>query len=534
MNARAIGVEAPRSYPPGWAAVLVHHFLLDAAAADAAAVAVEDGRWAITYGELREASAGYANSLWAAGIRPGDPVALRMEPCVEAVVAICALSQLGAVYVPLNPEYPSERVAAMLAAAEPKLCIVAGAEPEPPDPDLPLGVAAGSLLEIDGEVPAERRGREAPVLETDVAYVIFTSGTTGVPKGIMISHRAALAFWRAAVDHCRLGPGDRVATLAPLSFDFSLIDIGIALGSGATLVQVPRGLMLRPAHCAEFLHSRRVTQLDAVPSAWRLLMRHAAAELSELSGLHTGFYAGEGFPVPDLLRLRELLPELRIVNCFGHTESMCCTFEDLPLPLPATAEAVPIGHAHPGAELLLIDEDGEEVTEPGVVGEMYLRGASLFSGYWRDAEATRRALVENPLRPGGGELVFRTSDLASRGTDGKLYYAGRKDLQVQIMGIRTEVEEIERVVDLHPAIAESAVVLTERDGLPWLVAGVVVAAGQEAPSVAELRRFCADRLPAFMLPAELRREDSLPVNLNGKVDRGALRERLGAAQGEAG
>ncbi|MBR8829376.1 MAG: AMP-binding protein [Gomphosphaeria aponina SAG 52.96 = DSM 107014] len=504
--------KAAETYPPNPQPVLLHQYLLQYAKTTPAAIAIAPANW--TYKDLATHSDNYAEILNNCGVACGDRIVLELDPSPEAIALIIACSSLGLVFVPLSPQTPKPRVEQILATTEARLHI--RTQVGHFWPEIPQGILQKVTLQINRPLPPHSRSPKHPVLETDLAYIIFTSGTTGQPKGIMMTHRAMLAFFRALVNYCQLEPAARIGTIAPLQFDFSLLDMGLALGRGATLVQVPRNF-LKPKQLVEYLDKNQVTQMNSVPSLWcQLLLPHAAEAIGNLQHLKTIFFAGETFSIPHLLHLQSLLPHLRIINCFGQSESIACSFTDVPNPLPPETKNLSIGFAHPGAQMLLLDSQQQEIQEPGKIGEIYLRGATLFSGYWRNLEATKSVLIPNPLRPFSQEKVFRTGDLAYQGSGGELYFVGRRDLQVKIRGNRVELEEIEHRLMAHRAVTAAAVI-THNDTL--LIAYIV---SDPQPTAQELRLFCGETLPNYMIPAEIHYLEALPTTINGKIDRKAL------------
>ncbi|WP_019632595.1 AMP-binding protein [Actinomadura atramentaria] len=475
----------------------------------------------ISYGELRGRVARAAAVLDGLGLAPGDRVLIESDTSAAAVVVLLACARAGLTFVPVSPELPTARLRRIIAVTRPSLLLAAGAGRLDEAPD---GAGAGTFDDAGVRVlrgPVVGAAVPFRVVETDPAYVVFTSGTTGRPKGIVMSHRAVLAFFRGMLAQCAPGADGRVASVSPFQFDMTMLDLGQALGGGAALVPVPRGLLRQPRRFVAFLDAAGVTQVDGVPSVWRPVLRHAPAELGGLRDrLRQIIVGGEAFPVPEFRRLRALLPRTRMVNVFGQSESIACSFAEIPEAVPDAG--LPIGPAHPGAEMMLLDERGAPVTEPGAVGEIHLRGAALFSGYWADPEATRAALVPDPRCPESGQRVFRSGDLARLGADGELYFAGRRDAQVQVLGNRVEPAEVERRLLAYPGV-EGAAVLAVADGL----AAFVVA--PRGVSEAALRAACLAELPAYMVPRVLRFVNGIPVNANGKVDRAALLASLDEA-----
>ncbi|MGW5115669.1 AMP-binding protein [Streptomyces noursei] len=506
----------------------LHSFLLDPArhSPDAPAVveSPEAGRTTVTsYAELRAHTDALAAALGALELEPGARVILEADTSAPALAMLLACSQAGLTFVPVSPQTPQQRLETLIDTVRPVLHLQA-ANGSRTDVPQPVGTAR---FDRDGltveRAPAHHPPRRRIPCPTDPAYIIFTSGTTGRPKGVVMSHRAVVAFYRGMLAHRIAGPDDRIASTSPLQFDFSLLNIGLALGSGAAVVPVPPQLVRWPRHLLRILRETGATQVNGVPSIWRQVLRHEPKRLAALTGLRGVLFCGEEFPLPELRRLQELLPTARIVNCYGATESMACSFEDVPNPLPEQVERLSIGTAHPGAEILLVDADGRIVDEPDVVGEIHLRSPALFSGYWGDPEATRATLVPDPLCPESGQYVLRSGDLALRGPDGGYRFAGRIDSQVQINGNRVELGEVERRLTEHPGVtAATALPLPLPGGGTQLAAFVTLAAGHSPADTGDLWTFCAETLPPYMVPQEIRVLDRLPTTAHGKVDRAAL------------
>ncbi|MCM2579596.1 amino acid adenylation domain-containing protein [Streptomyces meridianus] len=488
----------------------------------------------LTYGELESRAHDYAVALDRAGVGVGDRVILESDNSACAVAMVLACSLLGAAFVPVGPEVPAARLLSVVAAAQPVLHLQTEQGRRDGVP-APVGTArfgpAGVTVERH---PGPRvRLRRTPVT-TDAAYMIFTSGTTGRPKGVVMSHRGVLAFYRGMLRQGIVGPQDRVATASPLQFDFSLLDIGLTLGSGAALVPIPRDLLPWPRRLLRFLADTGATQVNGVPSIWRPVLRHEPEGLATLAGQVRGvLFSGEAFPLPEMRRLQELLPGVRVVNCFGPTETMAFSLTEVPNPLPAGRNRLSIGQAYDGAEILLVDKKGAPVEAPGVVGEIHLRGPSLFTGYWDDPEGTRAVLVPDPLDPRSGQVVYKSGDLAEWGEDGGLYFVGRADLQVKIRGNRVELGEIERRLLEHPDVVAAAAVVLPREGGddPLLTAFAVPAPGAGPVDETALSAFCKQTLPAYMIPRRVRLIEALPLTPNGKTDRRALVAGLTAPQG---
>lgn len=514
------------------AAQRIHEFLLaegrSAPERPAVVEAGPDGTFTVlTYEQLEWRMSLYAIALDKLGLDIGDRVILETDNSASAVAMLLACSSLGLTFIPVSPEVPTPRLLSIIESAEPALHLQTtdGHRDAIPDQVGTARFGPDGVMVERRPLPRIRHRREA--VSTDAAYMIFTSGTTGRPKGVVMSHRGVLSFYRGMLQRAIVSPEDRVATTSPLQFDFSLLDIGLTLGTGATLVPVPRGLLSWPRRLLLFLTEIGATQVNGVPSIWRAALRHEPDGVAALADQIRGvLFSGEAFPLPELRQLQSLLPNTRVVNCFGPTEAMAFSLTDVPNPLPDDQHSLSIGSAYPGAEMLLIDEDGNPIHEPGVTGEIYLRGPSLFTGYWDDPEATRKALVPDPIDRRSGQLVYRSSDLAYYGKNGELYFVGRADLQVKIRGNRVELGEIERRLLEHPDVTAAAVTVRPREGAdPVLSAYVVLAPETEPFDRTVLSNFCKQTLPAYMIPRQVDVLDALPVTANGKTDRRALAER---------
>ncbi|WP_221353575.1 AMP-binding protein [Streptomyces beigongshangae] len=489
-------------------------------------VAAGGGLETITYGELERRTDRYAAGLDALGLDVGDRVILESDTDADAVALLLACATLGLPFVPVSPEAPDERLLTVVDTAEPALYVqsVRGRRDGVPEP---VGTARFGPDGLTVErPPAPRVRRRRTVTPVDTAYITFTSGTTGRPKGVVMSHRGVIAFLRGAQAAELITPEDRVASTAPLQFDFALFDIGFTLSHGAALVPVPRDRLNWPRRYLSYLREAGVTQVDSVPSAWRPALQHEPgllAELAEEGALRSIVFTGENFPLDELRRLQELWPKVRFINGYGATETMAASITEVPNPLPPETERLSIGHAVAGAEMTLVAPDGTPVDEPGVLGEIYLRTPSLFSGYWRDPEATRAVVVPDPLDPGSAQLVFKTGDLASVGPEGELYFHGRADSQVQIRGNRVELGEVERRIAQVPGVTGAVAMLLPRENDdPWLHAFVTHAPDGPKPSTKDVIAFCRAGLPGYMVPHRLHTVDEFPLTVNGKVDRAVL------------
>jgi amino acid adenylation domain-containing protein len=486
---------------------------------DAAAILQGQRRW--SYRELRERVDRLAGELRRAGAGLEDRILILAETTPEAIALVTACSVVGAVFTVISPAQPAARIQSIAAELTPT-CILAAPEAELAAMTIPTGRFVGSGLELAG-IAFRGDGTRQRRVDTDLAYILFTSGSTGRPKGIAMSHLAVVAFLRGLIDTYEVATGDRYATTSPLQFDYALLDIGLCLGSGGTLVLPNMAYIRRPELMVRELRAMEVNHFSGVPTLWKLMLRHAADEVATLASLRRIVFAGEHFP-PDLIEyLYRLLPDVRIFNIYGQSESIACSFTLLPSPLPPGLKHLPVGRGHPEVEMFLMDERDALITTPGVAGELFLRGKILFSGYWSNPEETHRRLIAHPLRPELPERVFRSGDICYADADGTFYFIGRRDNQIKVNGNRVELEDVEMALTRHAEVAEACVVATSDNGQIVLRAFVVGRSQRSTEELAgSLRDHLSSLLPSYMRPKHIHIIERIPLTANGKSDRRAL------------
>ena len=461
-----------------------------------------DGGRGVGRAELARWASAVASFLVQLGLGPGDRVAILAEKTPEVIAAFLGASQAGIVYVPLDPSAGDAYWARILEEFEISVLLVRDPELVRALKDVRV-VALGEMGEPDGVAPSGV-GSEAPSsrAETDAAYVLPTSGTTGSPKGVVLSHLNALAFVRWAADAVGLGPEDTVLSVAPFHFDLSVFDIYASQLVGARLVLAPPHAAMFPGEMIAAIEDHEVTVLYTVPTVLRLLVDAGAFADGAGRSLRTIMYAGEPFPVPALRRLMAALPHVTFHNFFGPTETNVCLAERLAAP-PASDEAeVPIGVAASGARFVLADENGAPVGE-GEVGEIVVDGPTVMLGY----------LTASGFAPAA--RPYRTGDFAQANSSGSLLFRGRRDDMVKVRGQRIELKAVERVIECVAGVGEVTALAID-DELVALVAGSNV-------EEATLRSACRASLPPGSMPHRFLIVDSFPRLSNGKLDRRQLK-----------
>jgi amino acid adenylation domain-containing protein len=524
---------------------LLQQLVSDRALSRPESVAVVCAGTAVRYGELEAASNRLARALRELGCRRGDRIALVMPKIPAAIVSILGALKVDACYVPLDPAGPATRLARMLEASNCRCLVAAGRSgpmvrealthaslrqrPQlgwmdtdaPWDADPAPAFCARDLASLPAEPLAAANS------DRDLAHILFTSGSTGTPKGVMITHYSVRRFLEWAWSYFGFSPSDRISQHPPLNFDLSTFDIFGTLGAGAQLHLVPGEMNLLPHKLAQFMRESQLTQWFSVPSVLTLMAKLDVVSVGDFPELRRVLWCGETIATPTLIHWMRRLPHARFTNLYGPTEAtIASSYYTVPRCPSDERQAVPIGTACDGEELLVLDEELRPVAD-GQTGELYIGGVGLSPGYWNDPLKTRNAFLPCP---GGGqtaERIYRTGDLARRGADGLLYFLGRMDSQIKARGYRIELGEIESALNALRSVREGAVVAVESAGFEgWTICCAYVPAPGAGAHPAELRSSLAHMLPGYMLPARWVSCSALPRNANGKLDRPALRRKF--------
>lgn len=514
---------------------LVHQLLERAAQRSPGATAVVAGPQSITYGELDRRASQVAHFLRSHGITRGDRVALYLEKSIESVIAVYGIMKSGACYVPLDPHAPTMRLAYILNNCSVDWIVTSSAKraqwPEVrrgPTGDRALLVLddwSGDTIKEDRVYTAESLDiepgtpPEVALVDSDLAYILYTSGSTGNPKGVMLSHRNALAFVNWAAETFGISPDDRLSSHAPLHFDLSVFDLFAAAAGGAAVVVVPSQASLFPPELVRFIARERITIWYSVPSILSMLALRGGIMYGSLSELRLVLFAGEVFPTKYLRQLVALLPQARFANLYGPTETNVCTWYEVAIIPSDDAEPIPIGRAIANDEVFAVTDEGAPAKQ-GEVGELHVRGGTVMRGYWNDPDRTAKGLVPDPRGGVVVDRVYRTGDLVILDEHGDYHYIGRRDAQVKVRGYRIELGDVENALNSHPAVQECAVVAVPDELVTNRLRAFVVA--EPAVPGEVLISHCASRTPKYMIPESIEFRDKLPRTSTGKIDRRSL------------
>jgi amino acid adenylation domain-containing protein len=386
---------------------------------------------------------------------------------------------------------------------------------------LPLVVGRRGAVSLDQALDCLQASDPAPVSETvtispdDLAYLLYTSGSTGKPKGVMLSHRNAASF----IDWCSevFAPqdDDRFSSHAPFHFDLSILDIYLPVKHGATIVLIEAEIGKDPTRLAALISEKRITSWYSTPSVLSILTQYGRLQEHDYSALRKVLFAGEVFPVKHLRALKSLLSEPRYFNLYGPTETNVCTFYEIPKHISEErTEPFPIGKVCSHLQAIVVDGEGNEVPV-GQEGELCISGPGVMKGYWNLPKQTASAF----LSKGSGERWYRTGDIVATDADLNYVYLGRRDRMVKKRGYRIELGEIETALYRHPVVEEAAVIAfsDEEYGLR-VKAFLSCHKAENRPSLIELKRFCAENLPSYMIPDLFAFRDVLPKTSTDKID----------------
>ncbi|NET59716.1 MAG: amino acid adenylation domain-containing protein [Symploca sp. SIO2E6] len=525
---------------------LLHQLLETTAKSDPEKKAVVDENQSLTYRELDQSSHQLAQVLRSSGIKKSDRIGICLDRSIEVIVAIYGILKAGAVYVPIDPTAPVQRIAFFiencgikaLVTTRQKIsilyqeaankvskylqCVLLKEDTkvgEAEDFDQTKVVTWKEILQWPNEPLSAIN-----LIENDLAHILYTSGSTGEPKGVMLSHRASLSFANCFYEFLQIQPSDRIAHQIPIYFAPSIIDLFATIRAGATLVIIPSELLVFPTELANYLEEQQITILSTIPTVLKQLINHGNLQQHKFLDLRIVMFAGEVFPIKYMRQLKEMIPHSTYYNLYGSTETLartCYRVEDI----PPDMESIPLGQTCSNTELFVVNEH-QEIVSPGEVGELYFRGPSLMKGYWGMPDKTQEVMVPYSKHPDlGEEIVFRTNDLVKQDKYGNYIFVGRRDHMIKSRGYRIELGDIETTLHSHPGIKEAVIIPIPDEQMGNRLNAIVVTKDESNLQASDLQYFCAERLPKYMVPDKIEFRSDLPRTSTGKIDRTLLRKK---------
>ena len=481
-------------------------------------VAVIDKDREIVFSDLRSKSLQLASALMALGIGQNRPVGVFLDKSIESVYADLGILYAGDFYMNLDIKTPAERIRNILQLVEPAAIISTTRQIKPIEGIIPSKMKvilldeAGETADVDA---ADIIRRLPTVIDTDPSCIINTSGSTGTPKGVVLNHKSFFDFIDWAIDTFHFGDDLVMGSLSPIVFDIYSFELCMLMAKASTLVVLPAHLAAFPAKILEVLEQQKVNFLFWVPTIMVNIANMDLLSAFKLESLRTVWFAGEVFPTKQYNYWHHHLPEVTFANLYGPIEiTLDCTYYIINKEIP-DEEPLPIGYPCRNTDILILDDEDRAVKEPGVEGELCVRGTSLAMGYYNNPEKTAAAFVQNPLNKAYPELIYRTGDIVCLNSEGLIMFKGRKDNIVKHMGYRTDLGEIEHVIiNTLKLVKNGCIVYNQSEKQITLF----YEAADEIP-VSEFRLQIGKVLPKYMIPTAFHHLEQLQRNANGKIDR---------------
>lgn len=479
--------------------------------------AIIDECGSITYSELCLTSRRIGSAILDR-ISITEPVGVYMEKGIDALCSFFGIVYAGGVYSFLSNELPDNRLSSIVEVLRPGLIITSRDMYDDAvrifqGQDIVVIDELKSAVIKENELAAVRER----MIDTNPLYINFTSGSTGIPKGIAVGHRSVIDFIGCFTQLFNIDNSDVIANQAPFDFDVSVKDIYSAISTGATLVIVPRRLFSAPVELIDFLCDHEVTTMIWAVSALCLISTFHGLDYKTPQTVNKILFSGEVMPYKRLKDFIKHLPDAMYVNLYGPTEITCnCTYHILDMNRDYSA-GIPIGIPFPNEDVILLDDNDNRIENCDSVGEICVRGTALALGYYGAKEQTEQHFVQNPLNPHYPELIYRTGDLGHYNEEHELVFSGRKDFQIKYMGHRIELEEVERAMSAICGVERCCCIFDEKKSR---LRGYYVGDIEKD----DLHKTMSGSLPEFMVPGIIRKVDDMPLTKNGKIDRKKLQE----------
>ncbi len=455
----------------------------------------------------------------------GRPIACFMEKSVETLELFMGIVYAGGFYCLIDPTFPKERIENILNVLQPEFVVTRNELYKEHEEKLADAAKSASFRIIDLDDIKSDIDEETLIINREFAcdidplYCNFTSGSTGVPKGVVVNHRSTIDFIENFAELFDFSEDDVIANQAPFDFDVSVKDIYTALKCASTLVIIPKAFFSQPNKVIDMLYDNNVTSLTWAVSALCMVVRLHALKYKVPPAIKKILFSGEMMPIKQLNQWRSVYPDAMFVNLYGPTEITCnCTYHVLDREY-VDGEKIPAGIAFPNEKVFLLDDEDKEVTDIGESGEICVSGTAVAIGYYNNKEVTDKVFRQNPLNPYFYERIYCTGDLGYYGEDGLLYFAGRKDFQIKHMGHRIELEEVETALNAVSIVERSCCYFDE---VKNKIVACYIGSDDKGAIIEEMKK----KVPEFMIPNKFVNVEDFPLTKNGKIDRKLLREMV--------
>jgi amino acid adenylation domain-containing protein len=496
-----------------------------------------DGQ-SLTYAEWVRRADALAGALAERGVKRGDRVGVYLNKSFETAIAIYGIWKAGAAYVPFDPLAPAQRLVFLVQDCGIRHIVTHDAKREGVRNLLAAGGQLASAFGLSSSADlntavmgwdaigaADFRAPAPRMSELDLAYVMYTSGSTGAPKGLMHTHYSGMSYARLSAHTYDVRESDVLSNHNALHFDMSTFDLFTGPLCAATTVIIPEAYTKLPASLSKLIQDERITVWYSVPFALIQLATRGALDRRDCSSLRWVCYGGEPFPPAQMRALQRYWPQARFSNVYGPAEVNQCTYYHIPPLADDYQDAIPLGAIWDDSEGLIVDEHDQPALQ-GEIGELLVRTPTMMKGYWNRPDLTERGFYRRQRDGQFEEVFYRTGDLVQLHADGNMRFIGRKDRQIKTRGFRVELDEVEKTLSLHPAIEECAVFVTpDAEGSNLLYSAAIARPGVAVNEV-ELKQFLLDRLPWYAVPLNIALLREFPRTGSGKIDRRALREQI--------
>ncbi len=488
------------------------------------AIAVSCDGITITYKELNERANQLAHFLIQKGVQNESFVGISLERSIEMIIGVLGILKSGGTYIPIDPSYPNERIHYMLMDSKLRILITQ----QHLEKSFNHFHTDTILIDSDSTIiqSFSTINPSANLKPDNLAYVLYTSGSTGNPKGVMVSHRSVLHAYQGWKDVYELSNVDNHLQLASFSFDVFTGDFIRALGSGAKLTLCPREFLLDPKKLFDLMITEKINCAEFVPTVLRKLMQHTEQNKKSLGFMRLLVCGSDNWSMHEYRKLQSLCGDTtRVINSYGLTEATIDSsyFEDRPSGIENfdLDHAVPLGRPFPNTEILILNSNLQEVS-PHEAGEIYIGGAGLAKGYLNRPDLSFQRFIPHPFKNNANEKLYKTGDLGRALADGNIQFLGRIDTQIKLRGMRIELSDIENVLNKYSDIKESIVIVEENPNNHKHLVAYIVTHEHTKFDMQNLRQFLQTHLPDYMVPAFFIKLAALPLTPNGKLNRQGL------------